>query len=83
MARDLIHQLIRQALETDGWLITQDPYPIKIGGVVEALNEPWFFKYLFKPIFLNKMYDDMKVMEDIINCIQNDAFSRRMVGVSY
>jgi hypothetical protein len=32
MARDLIHQLIRQALETDGWLITQDPYPIKIGG---------------------------------------------------
>jgi putative NADH-flavin reductase len=36
------------------------------GGVVEAQNEPWFFKYLLKPIFLNKMYDDMRVMENII-----------------
>jgi hypothetical protein len=32
MARDLIHVHIRQALEKDGWIITQDPYPIKIGG---------------------------------------------------
>jgi putative NADH-flavin reductase len=36
------------------------------GGVVEAPNEPWFFKYLLKPIFLNKMYADMKVMEDMV-----------------
>jgi putative NADH-flavin reductase len=36
------------------------------GGVVEAPNEPWFFKHLLKPIFLNKMYDDMKVMEDLV-----------------
>jgi len=39
---------------------------VSSGGVVEAENEPWFFKYLLKPIFLNKMYDDMRVMENII-----------------
>jgi hypothetical protein len=32
MARDLIHQLVRLALEKDGWLVTQDPYAIKVGG---------------------------------------------------
>lgn len=32
MARDLIHSLVREALEKDGWVITQDPYPIKVGG---------------------------------------------------
>jgi putative NADH-flavin reductase len=39
---------------------------ITSGGVVEAPNEPWFFKYLLKPIFLNKMYADMKVMEHLV-----------------
>jgi Holliday junction resolvase-like predicted endonuclease len=32
MARDLIHNIIRKALENEGWTITQDPYPIKVGG---------------------------------------------------
>ncbi|MGL4629928.1 MAG: NAD(P)-dependent oxidoreductase [Leadbetterella sp.] len=36
------------------------------GGVVEAPNEPWFFKYLLKPFFLKKMYEDMKIMEQIV-----------------
>lgn len=39
---------------------------ITSGGVVEATGEPWFFKYLLKPIFLKKMYDDMKVMEELV-----------------
>ena len=30
MARDLYHENVRKALETDGWTITHDPYPIKI-----------------------------------------------------
>lgn len=104
---------------------------VSSGGVVEAENEPWFFKYLLKPIFLNKMYDDMRVMENIItssnldytivrppyltkgkltkkyrvildkwfeddkdlsradlahyllNCLEDNKISRRIVGVSY
>lgn len=40
---------------------------ITSGGVVESPGEPWFFKYLLKPFFLNKMYDDMRVMEQILN----------------
>lgn len=36
------------------------------GGVVEAENEPGFFRYLLKPFFLRKMYEDMRVMENIV-----------------
>lgn len=32
MARDLIHKTVKEALEKDGWKITHDPYPIKVGG---------------------------------------------------
>jgi hypothetical protein len=32
MARDIYHQNVRAALEKDGWLITHDPYVIKLGG---------------------------------------------------
>lgn len=32
MARNLIHQIVREALENEGWKITHDPYPIQIGG---------------------------------------------------
>lgn len=104
---------------------------VSSGGVVEAENEPWFFKHLLKPFFLNKMYEDMRVMESIItgsglnytivrppyltkgkltkkyrviyddwfkddkdlsradlahyllNCLEDDKISRRIVGVSY
>ncbi len=30
MAKDLYHQEVRRALEEDGWIITHDPYRIKI-----------------------------------------------------
>lgn len=30
MARDIFHQTVREALEHDNWLITHDPYPIKV-----------------------------------------------------
>jgi hypothetical protein len=33
MARDLFHQAVREALETDGWLITHDPLILKLGGL--------------------------------------------------
>ena len=33
MARDLIHQACRRALEKDGWLITHDPFIIQSGGL--------------------------------------------------
>ena len=29
MARDFFHQIVREALETDGWTITDDPFRIK------------------------------------------------------
>lgn len=33
MARDFYHKNVREALEKDGWLITHDPYPVKIDDV--------------------------------------------------
>lgn len=32
MARDLVHHIVREALEKDGWKITHDPFPIRVGG---------------------------------------------------
>lgn len=32
MARDFFHQIVREALETDGWTITDDPFRIKTSG---------------------------------------------------
>ena len=33
MARDLFHQIVREALEADGWTITHDPFILKSGGL--------------------------------------------------
>jgi len=33
MARDLFHQLVREALEADSWEITHDPFVLKSGGL--------------------------------------------------
>jgi hypothetical protein len=33
MARDLFHQAVREALEADGWVITNDPLILKSGGL--------------------------------------------------
>ncbi len=33
MARDLFHNIVRSALEKDGWIITDDPLSIRCGGV--------------------------------------------------
>ncbi len=33
MARDLFHNIVRAALEKDGWIITNDPLNIRCGGV--------------------------------------------------
>lgn len=33
MAKDLIHNACREALEKDGWKITHDPFVIKPGGL--------------------------------------------------
>lgn len=32
MAKDKFHNLVRQALENDGWIITDDPYQVPMGG---------------------------------------------------
>ena len=32
MARDIIHNIVKNALINDGWSITHDPYPVKVGG---------------------------------------------------
>ena len=31
MTRDLVHDLVKNALLKDGWKITHDPFPIKFG----------------------------------------------------
>lgn len=33
MAKDLFHDAVRRALEKDGWVITADPYKVKVLGV--------------------------------------------------
>ena len=33
MARDLFHNVVKEALITDGWTITHDPFPIAYGDV--------------------------------------------------
>ena len=33
MAKDLYHEIVKTALQQEGWTITHDPYPIKIGSV--------------------------------------------------
>lgn len=33
MARDFYHQAVRIALEKEGWIVTNDPYSFKVGGV--------------------------------------------------
>ena len=38
MAKDLYHEIVREALELEGWKITHDPYPIKIGSVKMFLD---------------------------------------------
>jgi hypothetical protein len=34
-AKDLFHQAVKTALEKDGWLITDDPLHIRVGGVLD------------------------------------------------
>lgn len=33
MAKDLYHQNVKAALEKDGWVVTHDPYPVKVEDV--------------------------------------------------
>ncbi|NJM61663.1 MAG: fatty-acid oxidation protein subunit alpha [Oscillatoriales cyanobacterium RU_3_3] len=33
MAKDRFHQVVKVALESDGWNVTHDPLQIKVGGV--------------------------------------------------
>jgi XisH protein len=33
MAKDFYHNNVREALEKDGWKITDDPLPVKIEGI--------------------------------------------------
>lgn len=33
MAKDFYHENVKQALINEGWTITHDPYPIKIGSI--------------------------------------------------
>lgn len=33
MARDLFHQLVRDALEAEGWRVTHDPLVLRAGGL--------------------------------------------------
>ncbi len=32
-AKDIFHQLVRTALENEGWIITHDPYRIDLGFI--------------------------------------------------
>ncbi|MBC6454645.1 MAG: XisH family protein [Hormoscilla sp. SP5CHS1] len=34
-AKDLFHNLVKKALETEGWIITADPLHLRLGGVLD------------------------------------------------
>ena len=34
-AKDLFHNTVKTALQKDGWLITNDPLHIRVGGVID------------------------------------------------
>ena len=36
--RDAFHEHVKIALANDGWLITHDPYKIKVGGVYQEID---------------------------------------------
>ncbi len=46
MAKDIIHEQVKNALIKDGWTITHDPFPLRIGqknlgtGINASLNCP-------------------------------------------
>jgi XisH protein len=33
MAKDRFHYVVKKALEQEGWIVTDDPYPIQVGNV--------------------------------------------------
>ncbi|MGK7873315.1 MAG: element excision factor XisH family protein [Xenococcaceae cyanobacterium] len=37
-ARDLFHQVVKTALQKDGWTITHDPYPLQAGSFDLAID---------------------------------------------
>jgi hypothetical protein len=37
-ARDLNHDIVRNALQKDGWTITHDPYVIDYGDLVQWIS---------------------------------------------
>lgn len=34
-AKDIFHGIVKEALEKDGWIITDDPLHIRLGGVID------------------------------------------------
>ena len=39
MARkDIFHEHVKRALEADSWIITDDPYKIKVGGIYQEID---------------------------------------------
>lgn len=33
MAKDFYHEIVRKALQAEGWKITHDPFPLNVGGI--------------------------------------------------
>ncbi|BAZ26941.1 fdxN element excision controlling factor protein XisH [Kalymmatonema gypsitolerans NIES-4073] len=57
-ARDRFHQLVRTALENEGWIITHDPYHIDLGFVD-------FYIDLGAELLLAATKDDQKIAVEI------------------
>ena len=38
MARDLFHNIVKESLQTQGWTVTHDPFPIDYGDVQMQIN---------------------------------------------
>lgn len=47
MAKDVFHDVVRAALQKDGWSITHDPYELRVGGVEIVKTHRTFFSLRF------------------------------------
>ncbi len=57
-AKDITHDIVRRALEKDGWTITHDPYYLKVGGVEMYID-------LGAELILAAERDDQKIAIEI------------------
>ncbi len=56
MAKDIYHNVVKTALEKDGWTITNDPLTLKVGGRSTLDHYTWQFHKAYFRISFRRNY---------------------------